>query len=97
MMVFVQSLKVKLLLSFVAVIVPLVLFMIVNTLYAKEVVMDKVSETYRNTLDIFVKQTDNNLSDTSEYLMKMAILDSDVGLLLSFRDEQLCADEGSYL
>lgn len=83
-MVFVQSLKVKLLLSFVAVIVPLVLFMIVNTLYAKEVVRDKVSETYRNTLDIFVKQTDNNLSATSEYLMKMAILDSDVGLLSSY-------------
>lgn len=83
-MVFVQSLKVKLLLSFVAVIVPLVLFMIVNTLYAKEVVRDKVSETYRNTLDIFVKQTDSNLSDTSEYLMKMAVLDSDVGLLSSY-------------
>lgn len=83
-MALIQSLKVKLLLSFVAVIVPLVLFMIVNTLYAKEVVRDKVSETYRNTLDMFVKQTDNNLSEASEYLMKMAVLDSDVGLLSSY-------------
>jgi len=83
-MALVQSLKVKLLLSFVAVIVPLVLFMIVNTLYAKEVVRDKVSETYRNTLDMFAKQTDISLTQVSEYLMKMAVLDSEVGLLSSY-------------
>ncbi|MWC30994.1 sensor histidine kinase [Paenibacillus sp. MMS18-CY102] len=83
-MPFVQSLKMKLLLSFVAVIVPLVLFMLVNNLYAKQVVREKVSETYRNTLDMFVKQTDNNLHEASEYLMKMAVLDSEVGLLSSY-------------
>ncbi|GFN33339.1 sensor histidine kinase [Paenibacillus xylaniclasticus] len=83
-MALVQSLKVKLLLSFVAVIVPLVLFMIVNTLYAKDVVRAKVSETYRNTLDMYVRQTDTNLKQVSDYLMKMAVLDSEVGLLGSY-------------
>ncbi|WP_274655016.1 sensor histidine kinase [Paenibacillus humicola] len=63
---------------------PVVLFLVMNTLYAKNVVRDKVSETYRNTLDIFGEKTDRTLSEISNYLNKMAVLDNDVGLLPSF-------------
>ncbi|MCF2938698.1 histidine kinase [Paenibacillus alkaliterrae] len=44
---------------------------------------EKISETYRNTLDIFVRQTDRNLQEINNYLYKMATLDTDVGLLMS--------------
>ena len=78
------SIKTQLIISFFVVMLPVVLFLVANTLYAKNVVRDKVSETYRNTLDIFVEKTDRSLSEVSNYLNKMGILDYDIGLLSSF-------------
>jgi two-component system sensor histidine kinase YesM len=63
---------------------PVVLFLIANTWYAKNVVHDKVSETYRNTLDIFVGQLDLYMEEINGYLYKLAVLDADVGLLAAF-------------
>jgi two-component system, sensor histidine kinase YesM len=79
-----HSIKNKLVLSFFAVMIPIVLLLVANNWYAKHVVREKVSETYRNTLDIFVRQTDRSLLEINDYLYKMATLDSDVGLLTSF-------------
>ncbi|RAP77158.1 sensor histidine kinase [Paenibacillus montanisoli] len=78
------SIKTQLIISFFVVMLPVVLFLVANTLYAKNVVRDKVSETYRNTLDIFAEKTDRSLSEVSNYLNKMGVLDFDVGLLSSF-------------
>ncbi|BBH24705.1 hypothetical protein Back11_60500 [Paenibacillus baekrokdamisoli] len=80
----IQSLKNKLIIGFIAIMLPLVVFMMINNLYAKEVVREKVSQTYRNTLDIFVKQTDSYMKEINSYLYKMAVLDSDVGILTSY-------------
>ena len=66
---------------------PVVAFLVANNWYAKNVVREKVSETYRNTLDIFVSQTDRNLAEINEYLYKMSSLDQEIGLLMSFPDE----------
>jgi len=63
---------------------PVVLFLIANNWYAKNVVHDKVSETYRNTLDIFVRQLDLYMTEINEYMYKLAVLDADVGLLAAF-------------
>ena len=63
---------------------PVVLFLIANNWYARNVVHDKVSETYRNTLDIFVRQLDLYMEEIDEYLYKLAVLDADVGLLAAF-------------
>jgi len=63
---------------------PVVLFLIANNWYAKNVVHDKVSETYRNTLDIFIGQLDLYMDEINEYLYKLAVLDADVGLLSAF-------------
>ena len=65
------SIKTQLIISFFVVMLPVVLFLVANTLYAKNVVRDKVSETYRNTLDIFVEKTDRSLSEVSNYLNKI--------------------------
>lgn len=79
-----RSIKTQLTISFFVVMLPVVLFLYGNNLYAKQVVRDKVSETYRNTLDIFVHQTDETMNIISEYLNKLIVLDDNVGLLTSY-------------
>lgn len=79
-----RSIRTQLIISFIAVMLPVVLFLIANNWYARNVVHDKVSETYRNTLDIFVRQLDQNLIEINEYLYRLAVLDADVGLLAAY-------------
>ncbi|QYR20330.1 histidine kinase [Paenibacillus sp. sptzw28] len=79
-----RSIKMQLIISFFAVMLPVVAFLVANNLYAKNVVRDKVSQTYRNTLDIFVGQTDRQLKEINDYLYKMSVADPDVGLLMSY-------------
>ncbi|REJ11958.1 MAG: two-component sensor histidine kinase [Paenibacillaceae bacterium] len=79
-----RSIRTQLVISFFAVMLPVVLFLIANNWYAKNVVHDKVSETYRNTLDIFVGQLDLYMEEINDYLYKLAVLDADVGLLAAF-------------
>lgn len=79
-----SSLKTQLIIGFIVIMLPVVTFLVVNNVYAKNVVRDKISETYQNTLDIFVRQTDRSMAEIDEYLHKMAVLDTDVGMLMSF-------------
>lgn len=79
-----HSIRTSLIIGFMAVMLPTLLFMLINHIYARDIVRDKVTETYHNTLDIFVRQTDNNLKEITNYLIKMSILDVDVGMLMSF-------------
>lgn len=81
---YVKSIRTRLVIGFMAVMLPVVIYMLINNSYSRDIVREKVSETYRNTLDIFVGQTDHNLSQINDYLYKMSVLDSDVGLLMSF-------------
>lgn len=81
---FIQSIRSRLIIGFMVVMLPIVVYMLVNNSYSRDLVRDKVSETYQNTLDIFVGQTDNNLEQINNYLYKMSVMDSDVGLLMSF-------------
>lgn len=83
-MKFGKSIRTRLIIGFMGVMLPVVAYMLINNSYSREIVREKVSETYRNTLDIFVRQTDHNLAQINDYLFKMSVLDSDVGLLMSF-------------
>jgi two-component system sensor histidine kinase YesM len=78
------SIRSILIIGFLAVMVPMLLFMLINHFYARDIVREKVTETYRNTLDIFVGQADTNLEEITNYLIKMSIMDVDVGMLMSF-------------
>ncbi|WP_138752857.1 sensor histidine kinase [Paenibacillus sinopodophylli] len=79
-----KSIRTRLIIGFMAVMLPVVVYMLINNSYSRDIVREKVSETYRNTLDIYVGQTDHNLSQINDYLYKMSVLDTDVGLLMSF-------------
>ncbi|MDQ0111232.1 sensor histidine kinase [Paenibacillus harenae] len=79
-----KSIRTRLIIGFMGVMLPVVVYMLINNSYARNIVREKVSETYLNTLDIFVRQTDRSLEQINDYLFKMSVLDSDVGLLMSF-------------
>lgn len=78
-----KSLRFKLSIGIALVTLPLVLFTLYNNLNAQEVVKEKVSETYSNTLQIFVKQVDNMLLEINSYLYKMENQDADIGVIQS--------------
>src|SRR5690606_30054794 len=80
-----RSIKTQLMISFFAVMLPVVMFLVANNWYAKTVVRDKVSETYRNTLDIFVGHMDSTIDEINQYLFKLAANDTDIGLLNSYK------------
>lgn len=78
-----KSLKFKLGLGLVAVMLPLVIFTFYNNINARQVVQEKVSESYLNTLQMFADGVDKNFLQVNEYLYKMETQDTDVGLLKS--------------
>lgn len=79
-----HSIRTILISGFLAVMLPMLLFMLVNHFYSRDIVREKVTETYHNTLDIFVGQADTLLDEITNYLIKMSIMDVDVGMLMSF-------------
>lgn len=79
-----HSVKYRLMIGFILVMIPVIAYMLINNTYSRELVKDKVSETYSNTLNIFSGQIDHYLKQIDDYLYKMAVLDSDIGLLMSY-------------
>lgn len=79
-----QSVKYRLTIGFVLVMIPVIVYMLINNSNSRELVKTKVSETYSNTLSIFAGQIDHYLMQIDDYLYKMAVLDSDIGLLTSY-------------
>lgn len=77
------SLKFKLSVGIICVLLPLVAFTFYNNNNAKQVVKDKVSETYRNILRIFVEQVDKMLYEMNIYLYGMETQDPDIGMIQS--------------
>lgn len=59
-------------------------FAFYNNWNANEVVKEKVSETYRNTLHLFVEQMDDTLLEINSYLYKMESQDADIGVMQSY-------------
>ncbi|MCR8657765.1 sensor histidine kinase [Paenibacillus endoradicis] len=79
-----QSVKYKLLVGFILVMIPVVTYMLINNSNSRDLVRVKVSETYNNTLTIFTGQIDHYLQQIDDYLYKMGVLDADIGLLTSY-------------
>jgi two-component system sensor histidine kinase YesM len=79
-----RSIRTQFIIGFFVVLMPVVTFLFVSNWYAKNTVHDKVSETYKNTLDVFVSETDRNLVAINNYLNKMAVLDQDFNLLMFY-------------
>ena len=79
-----QSVKYKLMVGFIVVMIPIVAYMLINNSNSRDLVRVKVSETYNNTLTIFTGQIDHYLEQIDDYLYKMGVLDADIGLLTSY-------------
>lgn len=79
-----KSLRFKLSIGIASVMLPLVIFAFYNNVNAQDIVKEKVSETYSNTLRIFVEQVDAMLLEINDYLYKMENQDADIGVIQSY-------------
>ncbi len=81
---FTKSLRFKLSVGIAAAMLPLAGFAFYNNMYSQQIVKEKVSETYSNTLRIFVEQVDETLIEINDYLYKMEDMDADIGVIQSY-------------
>ncbi|WP_199614823.1 sensor histidine kinase [Paenibacillus alkalitolerans] len=79
-----KSLRFKLSMGIAIVMLPLAGFTFYNNMYAQQIVKEKVSETYSNTLRIFTEQVDDTLLEINDYLYKMENQDADIGVIQSY-------------
>jgi two-component system sensor histidine kinase YesM len=79
-----NTLKLKLAMGIIAVMLPLAGFTFYNNINAKAVVEQKVTETYSNTLGIFTARVDDTLMQINEYLYKMETQDADIGVIQAY-------------
>lgn len=67
-----NSLRIKLIMSVMIMTLPLVCMLIYNNIYAIDVVRGKVSDSYKSTLDLYIDQLDTNLNDIDAYMNSVA-------------------------
>lgn len=63
-----SSIRIKLIISFLSVAVPLIGLLIYNNFYAIHVVREQVSLSNKNMISLYMAQIDNNLEDVDKYL-----------------------------
>lgn len=78
-----RSVRTRIILGFVIVIVPLFFFLFYNNYYAKSVVREQVSVNYNNLLDLYVKDVDNVMNEVNYYLYQMEN-DPDISMLYEY-------------
>lgn len=76
-----NSIRVKLIASFLLVTVPLIGFLFYNNYYAINVVRDQVTISNQNMLSLYMRDIDNDLMDVSQYLNSLVSADIDVQIL----------------
>jgi Putative regulator of cell autolysis len=78
------SIRTGMIIGFMGVLIPIVVFILIYHFNARELVRTKVMDSYSNTLDIFVRQFDDQLTEIDNYLLKLSVIDIDVGILSMF-------------
>lgn len=82
------SLRLKLILGFGMITVPLILFLLYSNLYARNVVRKQVAESNLNLLSLYGDQIDRTLGDANNYLFHLATLDTDIRSLSYAANDQ---------
>ncbi|MFD0717449.1 sensor histidine kinase [Paenibacillus sp. GCM10027626] len=75
-----QTLRFKLMIGFMALVIPLVAFMIYNNMYAIQVVRNQVAQSNKNLISLYMGQIDRSLEEVEKYLYNIAALET--GLLV---------------
>lgn len=83
-----NSIRFKLVVGLLLLTVPTVVLLIYNNGYSVKLVHNKVAESSRNLLMMYMAQIDNNLNDTDRYLTNLIVNDKDLQELEFFYSEQ---------
>lgn len=87
-----KSIKVKLLIGLLIVMLPLIALMVYSSNYSSNVVRKQVAQSNQNLISLYLRQIDQNLNDINKYLFNVA--SQDMNLLSLERREE--SDPDSY-
>jgi two-component system sensor histidine kinase YesM len=76
-----KSLRFKLIFGLLIIVIPLVVFMIYNNLYAIKVVHKQVTQSNKNFISLYMGQIDNNLEEVNKYLYNFAVQETELFVL----------------
>ncbi|MFD0681109.1 MULTISPECIES: sensor histidine kinase [unclassified Paenibacillus] len=85
-----KSIRFKLIIGLLLLIIPLILFLIYNNYYAMNVVRNQVAGSNKSLLTLYMNQIDRNLDEADKYLYNMAALENDL-LNLDYPKEDINA------
>ncbi len=76
-----NSIRFKLVIGILVIMLPLIFVLVFNNFYAISVVHNQVAESYNNTIALYMKQVDNNLGDVDRYLSNIAALNYNLQIM----------------
>ncbi|TXK86185.1 sensor histidine kinase [Paenibacillus sp. N3.4] len=91
---FLKSLRFKLIFGLFSIVIPIVVFMIYNNLYAIKVVRNQVAQSNKNLISLYMGQIDRNLDEVDKYLFTIAAQETGLLVLDVPRDQN--ADRYSF-
>ncbi|MDQ0891114.1 two-component system sensor histidine kinase YesM [Paenibacillus sp. V4I9] len=89
-----KTLRFKLIFGLLIIVIPIVVFMIYNNLYAIQVVRNQVAQSNKNLISLYMGQIDRNLDEVDKYLFNFAAQDTGLLVLDAQRDQN--ADRYSF-
>lgn len=81
-----HSIRLKIIMGFAFVIIPIVAFLFYNNMYSIRIVREQVSQNYDNLLQQYVQNMDQMLDETRSYMFRF-IIDPDLTTLYAFGNE----------
>ena len=82
-----KSIRFKLVIAFISVMVPFIALLVYNNFYAISVVRNKVAESNKNMIALYLMQIDNRLDDAGKYLDGLRANDADLDIMDNYTDE----------
>jgi two-component system sensor histidine kinase YesM len=77
-----NSIRFKLVAGLLAIMLPLITFLIYNNFYAIKVVHNQVAESYINMMSLYMNQIDNNLEAVDTYFVNLEVSNTDFQMML---------------
>lgn len=82
-----NSIRFKLVVGLLSVMLPLISFLIYNNFYAIRVVRNQVAESYKNMMTMYMNEIDNNLDSVDSYLSNLGVSNTDLRIMLYSTNE----------
>ena len=82
-----NSIRFKLVIGVLILLMPFIMLLIYNNFYAVNVVRDQVAGSNKSVVALCLKQIDNNLAEMDKYLADLAGTDTDLSIIESYPDQ----------